>query len=589
MDTINTNASASTNLNLNASTSTGAKANTKQLAITDLNSKRDSEFEMEMNQASMMVHQFIPQFSPVVISNPDQSTAAQNAAIISTGLDQPARTQTEDPAQAGEGSLKRGLIIPGNLKVTGMPLDFSRLSSQTQAQDLGSSQVLAQNEIAPQYLPQSQLGSQLEPQFQFQPGVQQRTPLQTRTQVQGQGQVGLHPSFIPGQEIFPELHLQAQSPIQSTEKARLKEAQQHNYEYPNQLQFLTQAQSFPQTETSVQTEVPVQVQTHGQAKNQPLQQPLQLQPQYQVLHQYSGQAMLPVIPGMSGMPTAQPVSTTVRSAYGVQSPGATLVTETSEGFGKAGDVKARHELDFEDEWNSSLSLDQTQGHSQAQSSSQTEGHSQAHHQPLNLDLTQNIAAHAASASQHLAGSEVKAPNLNFGSGAEMSAQVVPGAMAQKRISTDGLIGIGTGIHRLTAQGGGEFRVRLKPDNLGELTIRVIANGNQVGLKIQASDDRAKKILEDSMSYLKESLSGQNLSLNSVDLTVARNDLGSDSRQNQSGPSFQESLGQERRPGNENRQGQNDSPRAEQPVSRREDVKPLFAALPRSIGRLDLTA
>jgi flagellar hook-length control protein FliK len=75
------------------------------------------------------------------------------------------------------------------------------------------------------------------------------------------------------------------------------------------------------------------------------------------------------------------------------------------------------------------------------------------------------------------------------------------------------------IQSLSIKGGGEMRVRLKPENLGELNLRVIANGNHVGLQIQASDERAKKIIEESLGYLKESLSAQKLSLGQVDLTV----------------------------------------------------------------------
>ena len=104
---------------------------------------------------------------------------------------------------------------------------------------------------------------------------------------------------------------------------------------------------------------------------------------------------------------------------------------------------------------------------------------------------------------------------------ELTAQVAKGAMSQDRLSSDALLGMSTGIKNLSTQGGGEIRVRLKPENLGELHLRVITRGNDVGIHIQASDERAKKVLEESMSFLKESLASQNLSLGRVDLTVAQ--------------------------------------------------------------------
>lgn len=126
---------------------------------------------------------------------------------------------------------------------------------------------------------------------------------------------------------------------------------------------------------------------------------------------------------------------------------------------------------------------------------------------------------------------------------EITAQVVPGAMAQKRLSTDALVGMSSGIRNLTHQGGGEMRIRLKPETLGELNVRVVTDGARVGLQIQASDEKARKVIEDSMNVLKESLSAQNLSLSQVDVTVAdlknmNGQTGSDANQNSNPQSHQ---------------------------------------------------
>jgi flagellar hook-length control protein FliK len=125
--------------------------------------------------------------------------------------------------------------------------------------------------------------------------------------------------------------------------------------------------------------------------------------------------------------------------------------------------------------------------------------------------------------------------------AEVTGHVVQGAMAKERLSSESLQGIGSQIQSLK-NGGGEIRVRLKPDNLGELHLRVSTHGNQVALQIQASDERSKQILEESVSHLKESLAAQSLSLGRVDFTVAQSfgaNLGGDSAQQQQGQQQQQ--------------------------------------------------
>jgi flagellar hook-length control protein FliK len=103
---------------------------------------------------------------------------------------------------------------------------------------------------------------------------------------------------------------------------------------------------------------------------------------------------------------------------------------------------------------------------------------------------------------------------------EMQGWVTQGSMAQNRLTTETLVGIGTELRSMTQVGGGEMRIRLRPDHLGELSVRVNTSGNQVALEIQASDEKAKRIIEDSVNYLKESLASQNLTVSRLDLSVA---------------------------------------------------------------------
>ncbi len=128
---------------------------------------------------------------------------------------------------------------------------------------------------------------------------------------------------------------------------------------------------------------------------------------------------------------------------------------------------------------------------------------------------------------------------------EVNAQVSSGPNYSGQLAPEGLSNLGLGILRTSYQGGGEIRVRLRPDHLGELNIRVLTDGNRVGLKIQASDERAKKILEESIGSLKENLSSQSLNLGTVDFSVAKNETTPEPRSFQNSTGFQNDSGQGR--------------------------------------------
>jgi flagellar hook-length control protein FliK len=103
---------------------------------------------------------------------------------------------------------------------------------------------------------------------------------------------------------------------------------------------------------------------------------------------------------------------------------------------------------------------------------------------------------------------------------EVTGHVVQGANAENRLSSEALANIAGNVRNIAGQGNsGEMRIRLRPENLGELHVRVVTDGRNVGLQIQASDEKAKKILEESLTHLKDSLASQSLSLASVDLSV----------------------------------------------------------------------
>jgi len=103
----------------------------------------------------------------------------------------------------------------------------------------------------------------------------------------------------------------------------------------------------------------------------------------------------------------------------------------------------------------------------------------------------------------------------------LTGQVTQGSMAKNRLSTESLVGMTGGIRQLSSQGGGEMKIRLRPDNLGELEVRVFTRGNSVGLKFQASDAKAKKVIEDSLGYLKDNMAAQNLTVAKIEIGVAQ--------------------------------------------------------------------
>jgi flagellar hook-length control protein FliK len=105
--------------------------------------------------------------------------------------------------------------------------------------------------------------------------------------------------------------------------------------------------------------------------------------------------------------------------------------------------------------------------------------------------------------------------------------VVPGAMAQDQLSHEAVLNVSTGIKGL-GQGNGEMKIHLKPDNLGDLHLKVTTRGQDVGIQILASDENAKKVIQDSMSTLKDGLASQNLNLGKVELAVARS-FGADNQ------------------------------------------------------------
>jgi flagellar hook-length control protein FliK len=68
---------------------------------------------------------------------------------------------------------------------------------------------------------------------------------------------------------------------------------------------------------------------------------------------------------------------------------------------------------------------------------------------------------------------------------------------------------------LVKKGGGEMKMKLSPEGMGEISLRVKMVDGQVNVEMVTSSDEAKKVLEKGLNDLKESLAGHKLHLDSI--------------------------------------------------------------------------
>lgn len=105
-------------------------------------------------------------------------------------------------------------------------------------------------------------------------------------------------------------------------------------------------------------------------------------------------------------------------------------------------------------------------------------------------------------------------------GPVVEAPVTQGTAGKTILSHDALHQISHQVNLLgQARQDGEIKIRLKPDHLGELVMNVKSRGNEVSIQIKTHDLEAKKIIEESIGRLKESLSTQNLQLSRMDVVT----------------------------------------------------------------------
>ncbi|MBC7420798.1 MAG: flagellar hook-length control protein FliK [Bdellovibrio sp.] len=111
---------------------------------------------------------------------------------------------------------------------------------------------------------------------------------------------------------------------------------------------------------------------------------------------------------------------------------------------------------------------------------------------------------------------------------------------------------------LVTKGGGEMKISMSPEGMGEVQLRVILQDGKVNVEIQTQDKAVKKMIEDSLTELKSGLAAHRLSVehvridtvtatntdNSAQSQTNLNQGGSEGKQREFWNSFQQNLGQQ---------------------------------------------
>ncbi|MCC6278008.1 MAG: flagellar hook-length control protein FliK [Oligoflexia bacterium] len=79
---------------------------------------------------------------------------------------------------------------------------------------------------------------------------------------------------------------------------------------------------------------------------------------------------------------------------------------------------------------------------------------------------------------------------------------------------------------MAQKGGGEMKMTLKPDHLGEIQLHVAVDGNQVEVKMATQNSHTKQLIESHASELRHGLASQNFSMEKLDVTVGDRNNGS---------------------------------------------------------------
>jgi flagellar hook-length control protein FliK len=83
--------------------------------------------------------------------------------------------------------------------------------------------------------------------------------------------------------------------------------------------------------------------------------------------------------------------------------------------------------------------------------------------------------------------------------------------------------------RTTSQGTSEIRLHLQPENLGDITMKISVNGNQISANVIAANADVRSALQSGQQQLAKSLANSGLTLSGFSVDVS----GGDARRDQS--------------------------------------------------------
>ncbi len=111
------------------------------------------------------------------------------------------------------------------------------------------------------------------------------------------------------------------------------------------------------------------------------------------------------------------------------------------------------------------------------------------------------------------GSQFAVDKLSVATGTGLASQPA-------QLSNENVEKLISGSQTLIQKGGGEMKIQMNPEGLGQIHLKIKVQDGQVGVQMMADTIEAKKLLETSMNDLKLGLAEHKLSLNTLKVDVA---------------------------------------------------------------------
>ncbi|MCL2348107.1 MAG: flagellar hook-length control protein FliK [Planctomycetaceae bacterium] len=135
-------------------------------------------------------------------------------------------------------------------------------------------------------------------------------------------------------------------------------------------------------------------------------------------------------------------------------------------------------------------------------------------------LTKEALAETSNAQQAPAHDTARQQANRHGTDQDVAvSQTLPNTSLMERVDQAQLTQRVASVFRSFANQGGTIRMKLHPEELGALTVRMQIDHGKVAAKLEAESETAKKILLDNVETLKQKLKDQNLEVTSFEIDV----------------------------------------------------------------------